>query len=90
VANAFQEVYKAPLDQQELLNERALQLHIQTQTENHKFGEEVKAVAEQLQGTEMACEVVTALGSTVDKMIFATVCRRPVCKYRSYSAVYAV
>jgi hypothetical protein len=73
VYKAFQEAYKAPRDQQELLNEKASLLYKQKEVENQKLGEEAKAVAEQLQGTEMACEVDPALGYTVDKLIFATV-----------------
>jgi hypothetical protein len=73
VANAFEEMYKAPREKQVVLNEKASQLYKQKQTENQELGEEAKTIAEQLQGTEMACEVDPALGYTVDKLIFATV-----------------
>ncbi len=73
VANAYQEMYKAPREQQVALHEKATQLFKQKQTENNELGEEAKAIAEQLKGTEMTCEVDPALGYTVDKLIFAIV-----------------
>jgi hypothetical protein len=73
VADAYQEMYKAPREQQVALHEKATQLFKQKQTENNELGEKAKTLAEQLQGTELACEVDPALGYTVDKLIFARV-----------------
>jgi hypothetical protein len=73
VAQAFQEAYKAPREKQELLHEKASLLSKQKIAENQKLGEDAKAIAEQLQGTEIACEVDPALGYTVDKLIFSRV-----------------
>jgi hypothetical protein len=73
VADAYQEMYKAPREQQVALHEKAVQLFKQKQAENNELGEKAKTLAEQLQGTELACEVDPALGYTVNKLIFARV-----------------
>jgi hypothetical protein len=73
VADAYQEMYKAPREQQVALHEKAVQLFKQKQAENNELGEKAKTLAEQLQGTELACEADPALGYTVNKLIFARV-----------------
>jgi hypothetical protein len=73
VAQAFQEAYKAPREKQELLHEKAALLSRQKIAENQKLGEEAKAIAARLQGTEIACEVDPALGYTIDKLVVSRV-----------------
>ena len=73
VANAYQEAYNAPKNQQEALMLKVNVLFQQKDAENKELAKKAEALGAALQGTEIPVEVDPALGYNVEKMTFAIV-----------------
>lgn len=73
MAEDFQAVYKAPRDQQEALQKKAISTAEEVKAKNEKLAEKAASIGEKLQGKEVKCEASTALGVTVKSASFTTV-----------------
>lgn len=77
VADAFQAVYSAESDQQPALQEKATTLSDEVKSKNKILAEKASKLAEELDGTEIKCEVADALGFSIGKATFAVVQAQP-------------
>lgn len=73
MAEAFQAVYKAPRDEQQALQQKAISTAESLKVKNEKLAKKAASLGEKLQGQEIKCDVSAELGISVRKAIFTTV-----------------